>query len=312
MEYPYEQVMMERETQIFMLMPSVEYISMHWHDRLELILVLDGNVRLTVEKDVYDLQALDLVVVNADEIHGVEARGHNRLIIMQIPVKFLESVDPDAAKECFMRFLSAEGDVTSADKIRKRMIEMLILADKNKPFDHIKIHSLCLDILYLLLKGFRTSSNRVCFRKKKNDRSRLNRMIQYIQDHFSYPITLADLAKQEGLSRSYVSRYFRKHMGISFMSYLKGVRLEHALRMLIGSDWSITDIALQSGFSNLTTFHNLFKTTFHITPHQYRKQARSHQPPKVQQSGSRMYHYEEQVDINVLEKVYAQLANDKD
>ena len=106
-------------------------------------------------------------------------------------------------------------------------------------------------------------------RKKNTDR--LIRITTYIQENYMHPITLNEMAEREQLTVPYLSRYFQKQMGQSFIKYLSGIRLERAVMYLLETDWPIIDIAMECGFSNMNTFHKVFKETFHTTPYQYRK-----------------------------------------
>lgn len=74
-----------------------------------------------------------------------------------------------------------------------------------------------------------------------------------------------------GKSREYVCRLFKKTTGITIGVYLNDIRIEHAAAMLTTTNNEIIDIALESGFENLSTFYHLFKKKKDISPKNYRK-----------------------------------------
>ena len=74
-----------------------------------------------------------------------------------------------------------------------------------------------------------------------------------------------------GKSREYVCRLFKKTTGITIGVYLNDIRIEHAAAMLTTTNNAIIDIALESGFENLSTFYHLFKKKKDISPKSYRK-----------------------------------------
>ena len=84
--------------------------------------------------------------------------------------------------------------------------------------------------------------------------------------------SLDDVANQFGLSRSLLTREFRRHTGKSFIDYCNGRRIEKAAMILVSSGESITRAALESGFSNLSHFHRQFKLIYGLTPAAFRRQ----------------------------------------
>lgn len=101
MVYPYESVVINEEVPVFMLMNSVKYVATHWHDRLEFLLVLKGHVNVHVEREEYCLHENDLLLINSNEIHGVEASEENRLLILQIPISYIKKFYENIEKETF-------------------------------------------------------------------------------------------------------------------------------------------------------------------------------------------------------------------
>ena len=82
---------------------------------------------------------------------------------------------------------------------------------------------------------------------------------------------LARLSKITSYDYSYLSRYFKKNIGISFVSYVMHYRLSHACYLLQNTTQSIARCAFESGFSSLRTFNRAFKENIKISPNQYRK-----------------------------------------
>lgn len=94
-----------------------------------------------------------------------------------------------------------------------------------------------------------------------------------INEQFKNPVTLDGIAHSVGLSPAYFSRLFHSQLGMSFSEYLCKVRIEHAKTMLIKSDKSIMEIALESGFGNGDYLSARFKLKIGMTPTAFRKAA---------------------------------------
>lgn len=97
-----------------------------------------------------------------------------------------------------------------------------------------------------------------------------NELKEYVSLNFRRPLTLASLSKVYYVSEKYLGRIIKKALGMSFHAYLNEVRLHNAAALLRTQDMTVTDIALDSGFENVTYFNRMFKRKFGITPTRYR------------------------------------------
>jgi Bacterial regulatory helix-turn-helix proteins, AraC family./Glycosyl hydrolases family 39. len=107
--------------------------------------------------------------------------------------------------------------------------------------------------------------------KNKYD-ERIGKIKEYINSNYKKSITLNDFADKELLTIPYLSKFIKKHLGMTFTDYLNSVRLNYAVEELINTDKPITRIALENGFSTTFLFNKCFKEAYKITPNEYRKQ----------------------------------------
>lgn len=271
MIYPYESVVINEEVPVFMLMNSVKYVATHWHDRLEFLLVLKGKVHVYVGREAFFLHENDLLLINSNEIHGVEATDENRLLVLQIPISYIKKFYENIEKETFQCHSYPDDPQENFNIIRSLMAQlMLTLTLKGEGYE-IKVRSLVLDLIYQLISKYKSKNNQVSKIHRKKNIDRLTRITTYIQENYMHPISLNEIADMEQLTVPYLSRYFHNQIGQSFIKYLNGIRLERAIQYLVETNWPIIDIAMECGFANLNSFHKIFKETFHTTPFQYRK-----------------------------------------
>jgi AraC-like DNA-binding protein len=102
--------------------------------------------------------------------------------------------------------------------------------------------------------------------------TRLRIAIDYVNTHYPQDIALSQIAEVCSLSPNAFCRWFKQKMGITFIDYLNKVRLSHVCQLLISTDLSVGQIALQAGFENISTLNRLFQQKLQTTPSGYRNQ----------------------------------------
>lgn len=106
----------------------------------------------------------------------------------------------------------------------------------------------------------------------------------YIQNNFSEPITLAEVAAAAYFSREYFSGLFRRTMGIPFQDYLLRLRFDYAADLLSLTDLTVSEVAEQAGFRTLSYFIRVFTRLSGLSPSQFRKQAKENQEAEAKQA----------------------------
>jgi AraC-like DNA-binding protein len=93
----------------------------------------------------------------------------------------------------------------------------------------------------------------------------------YIHTNFAEPVTRGDIARHVGVNERYLTHCFHQEVGIAPMSYLLRYRIGRAKELLAESDRSITDIAMQVGFSSSSYLSHVFLKEVGVTPREYRQ-----------------------------------------
>ena len=100
---------------------------------------------------------------------------------------------------------------------------------------------------------------------------RMKPVIDYIQQNYNRPISLAELSALVNVCDDHFIRLFKKATNKSPVKYINDLRIEEALKLLVDSDLSITEISGKVGFSNINYMIKVFKSTLNTTPSTYRK-----------------------------------------
>ena len=125
-------------------------------------------------------------------------------------------------------------------------------------------------MLYLLFTYFKQVKNQAIIKSQKY-MERIQKVMNYVEEHYQEPVTLCQVAAHFNLSMEYLARDFKKHTGSTFREYLDKVRLNHAFELLYGTDYSMLEVAMMSGFADVRSFIKSFKKEHGMTPYQFKK-----------------------------------------
>lgn len=111
-------------------------------------------------------------------------------------------------------------------------------------------------------------------RADQASQEKIERVTQYVSEHYAQDIDLAGMAELVGMNDSAFSRFFAKATGNGFSRFVNRVRISKACELLGDSDMPITDICFETGFNNVANFNRRFRELKNITPREYRRQSR--------------------------------------
>lgn len=106
--------------------------------------------------------------------------------------------------------------------------------------------------------------------------SKVERMACFIMQNYTRKVTVGEISDCVGLNPNYAMNLFRMTFGTTLIHYLTQHRISHAQRLLVTTELSVTEVALQSGFSSISRFNEAFHVSCGCSPREYRK---GHQTP---------------------------------
>ena len=258
--------------QVSMATLESPHIPAHWRDAMEILFCLNGEVRIHAEHDTLTLSHNQLIVFDSKEVHSIHSDSKLYMFLCIHVDKKLLSVycpnlelyhikcrpvpldDPKAIQYIHLCQLAHELTRTNIKNASTRAMRsdgtaLLMLADLIQYFSE-----------YAPPETASGHGNRT-----------IRELISYVNEHYTEKLSLEDAADYVGFSREYFCRFFKQHMGLTFLRYLNEVRISHAGRLLSSTDLSISEIMNTCGFTNQTIFNRLFKEIYGMTPRQARK-----------------------------------------
>ena len=251
-------------------------IPVHLHDEFEIIYVRSGFLAVSISGESYIGKTGDAFVVSPGNLHLMGSQtGTVDYYTFLFPLKYISFRTDDMLDEKLLEPLNS-GHLMICPRVKdtaKELCEQLIeIYEAKKDESESKITTqvrtkiiLLQFILEMWKKGF----------VLENDTSGRNtvekEMVSYIQQNFTGKISLREFGEQFHLSEKYISRYFKEHFHITLSQYITHLRLQHAKQLLQDTDIPVTEIAMQSGYQNVSYFIRSFKKTYGVSPLKYRK-----------------------------------------
>lgn len=242
----------------------------HWHQHLELNLVLCGAVDFFVSGKEKRVQEGEMILVNSGEIHAGKSavdKDYVELVTVLWDYDFFENYCSGFSG--YLLRLSEDAGINK--EIRDMLIEIAVLEHDKNPFYEMKISERLLHVGYLLLRYCLVERDREFTMGMERKVEQMQEAILYLEEHFREDIHLKDIARHMNMSPYYFSRKFKEYTGINFYDCLTQCRLLHAREELRSATGNITDIAYNNGFPNVKSFIVQFREKYHVTPKQYQK-----------------------------------------
>ena len=257
--------------------------SAHSHDYIEILYCISGTHHILLNYKSYAFSKGDMVLINSKEIHQIRATAKETsdYIVVRFEPELLYTSYQNAFE---LKYLlpftlneSTPQKVFPAKIIEKTSIPEIfyeILKDYTEQsycYEFAIRTNICRIFLWIL--RYWNQMGIIMHSTVGNNRliEQFKPALEYINKHCSQDISAADMAELCHISYSYFSRMFKKVVHKSFREYLNYQRITKAELLLATTNLSITDIAMQTGFSTSSYFIQQFKLIKRISPKQFRK-----------------------------------------
>lgn len=214
----------------------------HKHPYAQIIITLDSYVYLKTEYDNYVVDDSFIVFIPPNCEHSYRCNSDTKSLIINVPKNLIKKDDLETFKEN-MLFVIDE---------RISLLKDLILEEIKKNPDSQAIKYLFFYLYDRIMEHREIKS------------------IAYINEHYDEDIHISTLAKLEHYNPNYYSEWFKKQTGISPSDYIQKVRIEKSKELLLTTNYSIGDIAIQVGYDHNSSFTRIFKKIEDCSPNAYR------------------------------------------
>ena len=252
----------------------------HRHNALEIIIPIEGWYKIYSQGECNTIEKGDIIIIPPFEMHKIEAPKEGCRFIYLIDLGDLTDMAGfTGIKPLLTKPLIITPDLHPQiyDEMHRLLTHMRDEYFSSSEFYELNIFSDIYKLFVLLGKDHLKKTDAFAGLNqitRKEYLHRFNSVLNYINEYYADDLTLEMVAEHSGFSKFHFSRLFKKYTGTTFYDYLIYKRLQAAEQMLAEADLSITDVALRTGFSSISTFNRTFKRKKNCTPREYRTMCR--------------------------------------
>lgn len=247
----------------------------HWHAPLEIIMPTENIYTVNCCDRNFELRENDIIIICPCCIHKLYAPEKGRRIIFQPDLSVLRDI---REIETVLSILSPVIVVTPEEfpeihpQIQSLILEIKDEYLKNSSLAEASIYGKLLSILVLIGRNYTENTKKfdVTNNKQQEYTEKFMYICDYISAHCTENLTLDDIANIAGFSKFHFTRLFKQFTNVSFYKFLNQKRIANAEKLLANPEYTITDVALNSGFSSLSSFIRMFKIIKNCTPTEFR------------------------------------------
>lgn len=271
----FEKITYQDDFPINISIANIDEYPLHYHQDIEFVYVLKGEICLKNGYCYYTLKEGDIFANAGHEVHCLKSTGKENVVaLIQISTHHFSQYFPTLSRACY-RTYSRNPISKKHDNLREKLLQIL-LQYCIKSF-HFKSECtyLMVDAIKLLEKHFNLFAfeGDVVIDFESSDQitvERISRIINYIYQYYAERITLEDLAEIEHLSTFYLSHIIKNFTGMNFRDFLCFARVEWSEIALLDSNKKISQVASDVGFSTTAYYEKHFQKWFKRTPAEHR------------------------------------------
>lgn len=237
---------------------------LHWHDCFEIELILSGKASQVLNGKKYEMSRGVIYLLNPTDFHSVESENavvynimFSEKLLDEAVLKKILSIDKNII------FQLDEHDLKNAEFL---ISQMLYEFENKAEFSEFVIENLMECLFVMILRKCEFSLEESI----EDENIGIRKAILYMHSRFRENPSMALVAQVAGFNKNYFSGLFHSATGKTYKEYLNALKLEHAKKLTLSSNISVTEICYASGFNSLTNFLRAFKNLYGISPAQMR------------------------------------------
>ncbi|MBE6689268.1 MAG: helix-turn-helix domain-containing protein [Ruminococcaceae bacterium] len=241
----------------------------HIHSFYEIYVNVSGDVSFLVNNKLFGIKSGDIIITRPDDVHVCIINSpciHDHFVLWfscPTPSMLMEFIGSDDFRHIY-----------SADEKDKDMLFSILQGLDSSDRDNNEAARTAYIFALIALINARHKQTAPRPADEVKIPAEMQRVLDYINENFAAIRYISDVVENTYVSTTTLSRWFRKYIHLSPHEYLEAKKLSYA-RKLLDEGKSVTDVCMESGFSDCSHFISVFKKNFGITPSKYARDSKS-------------------------------------
>ncbi len=237
----------------------------HTHHFTELFYVTRGSGKFLAENNTFPVNANDLIIVNPNTTHTELGIPNTTFEYVVLGIQGLQFQPADGEHPFNYNVYNFSGQEKELQFYLHSLIDELRSKDEH-------YESICQNLYEILIyQIFRKTKTELSLASSKKITKECRFIEQYINEHYTEDLTLQTLSDLTFMNKYYLVHAFKNYKGTSPINYLIDKRIEESQHLLETTNYPISKISDQIGFSSQSYFSQVFRKRTGYTPNQYRK-----------------------------------------
>ncbi len=257
------------------------FVNWHWHEAIQLCLVLSGDIVISVDQRTYVLGEGQGCFINANTLHMIQAvrdPDSTYICVNADPSLIYGSANSILQRRYVRPFLQSPSFwgclLMPDDQVESEIlsgVRHIFQLDSQRQYGYeIETVIALLQIWERLISLWRLRPAEP-FAPRGEEEARLKEILSFLQAHYHEKLSLWRVAGEIHLCTNECCRFFKRNMGRTIFEYLLEYRIEKSIDCLLTTNAPISQIALECGFSGSSHYIERFKRLMGTTPLDYRK-----------------------------------------
>lgn len=254
------------------LAPKGLEIDSHFHNWIEFTYVVEGQQKIVIDNQVYNLSTGDFIYIPSGLMHSSQSMLDTKKMTFMIHDSYIDTIVNRSILEqikCNTTLIESAEEYYKYKQLINCFLEICHCFESNELEERLKFTSNFYGFFYMLIKYFKVDTEKNNVRKLSHHHNLILQINSYIYKYYDTNLKLNEVAKQFNVSPQYISKLYKNLEGITFLDALNDIRISHASYEIVNTNKNITEICYDCGFGNIKSFISCFKKKYNMTPKQY-------------------------------------------
>lgn len=226
----------------------------NWHENIELLYCIEGKGHTVIDSNSVKMEEGTVTVINSGMIHYTTADSDIlKYYCLIIDATFLQKLGLDVERTCLSEHIAD-------NRLREYFNAIVTEHSDKKDFYENMVKGSVISLMSYIFRFYSLGEN------QGRTNNAVKSSIKYIHEHFKEDISVSNIAEHVGYSRFHFSRKFTESVGFSVKEYIQILRCREAEDMLRTHKYTVSEVATECGFSDVSYFTKTFKRVFGYLP----------------------------------------------